>query len=61
MLIALVVMLVWTIIGGAVAVWLCDTDWQGTVRETRIVAFTCGPVVWLFVAAVLVAEYFGRS
>lgn len=60
MLIALVVILVWTIIGGVVALWLCDTNWQGTYRETWAVAVVCGPVVWLFVVVALAAECIGR-
>ena len=51
MSIILVVALVWSIVGCAVALWLETGDWRPNDREALVACFLCGPGIWLFVAS----------
>lgn len=55
MSIILVVALVWSIVGCAVALWLEANDWRPSNREALIACALCGPGTWLFVASCFAA------
>lgn len=55
MSIILAVILVWTTVGCAVALWLDVVGWRPSNREALIACALCGPGTWLFVASCVAA------
>ncbi|WP_299313439.1 hypothetical protein [uncultured Halomonas sp.] len=57
MSIILAVILAYTTIGGAVALWLEVEEWRCNTRQALAACVLCGPACWLAVVIVFAVEY----
>jgi len=60
MSIILAVILVWTMVGCAVALWLEANDWRASNREALVACVLCGPGTWLFIATCVAVALWTR-
>lgn len=60
MSIILAVILVWSTVGCAVALWLEANGWRPSDRVALIACALCGPGTWLFVATCIVVAVWYR-